>query len=95
MPLNVEQQKIVLERLNQRWPAPRKCPLCAQNGPWAFGSLCELREYHGWIEVRGGPITPLLSVSCASCGGTQLFNAIQLGVVDPKTGQTLAGEGKL
>lgn len=91
MPLTPTQQKFVLDRLNVIWPLPRKCPACTQPGPWAIGTVCELREFNQGSLVVGGPVTPLVSVSCSNCGATQLFNAIRLGVVDPQTGQYTVG----
>lgn len=87
MQLTPAQQEALLQRLNGIWPQPRICPVCKTPGPWALGSVCELRDYHEGTLVGGGPVTPLVSVHCSNCGHTMLFSAIRLGVVDQATGK--------
>lgn len=62
--------------LNEKWQGPKICPICKSNS-WNIGDRpVELREFHGEGISFGGPIYPLLSVTCKVCGNTILFNAI-------------------
>ena len=82
--------QFIIDRIHALWPEPRKCPLCNRNGPWLTECVFELREFHGGaFGVGGGVVMPVVSVTCKTCSGVQLFNAIALGVVDQKTGALL------
>jgi hypothetical protein len=71
--------------LESRWPLPRECPI-DRNTNWAIGDVIEAPLYLG-VEgglVFGAPRYLFVPVSCTTCGYTHLFNAIQIGVLEPK-----------
>ncbi len=82
MKLNDEQKKILETRL--RFLNKASCPLC-EGKKWVIhDTIFEIREFHGGNFVVGGKsaIIPVVSVSCATCGHTLFFNAIQIGLLE-------------
>ncbi|MBU3681702.1 MAG: hypothetical protein FGM16_07165 [Flavobacterium sp.] len=85
MKLNKEEQETLVTKLNQVWKI-KFCEVCNQTNWMIDDTLFELREFHGGRTVLGsGAIKPLITISCNSCGNTKMMNAIQLGLVDPKS----------
>jgi len=83
----IDVQKIV-DWLNRQWQGPKVCPICKNNN-WSISEkLLELREFHGGGLVVGGPVYPLISITCKVCGHTLLFNAIVAGLLTPKQEDT-------
>ena len=77
--------QFALDLLHKAWPQSRECPICRSSDPkWKLTLLGEIKEYHGGADIGGAPIVPLVMVTCGLCTGTQLFNAIALGVVSPE-----------
>lgn len=78
---NVNQDKLI-EELNKKWGG-RGCPMCG-NASWIVSdNVFEIREFNnGNLIVGGGPILPLVTVSCDNCGNTILINPLVLGVMD-------------
>jgi hypothetical protein len=89
MQLTEAQQQLIVRQLQNVWKGARACPACAQPTKWEIGGIMELREYHEGNVVLGGSLTPVVVVVCEKCGGTQLFNAIKLGLVDINSGKIL------
>ena len=82
----------VIAFLNEKWQG-RPCPLCGSRKWSVQDSAYELREFHGGnLVIGGGPIIPLIPVTCENCGYTALINAIKAGVVSP--GQSKEGDQK-
>lgn len=54
-----------------------------QVGNWNVNdTVFELREFHGGgMVIGGGPIYPVVPVSCNNCGHTVLVNAVMTGLV--------------
>ena len=76
----IDSEKII-EHLKSKWKG-RSCPMC-NKGPWNVqDSAYELRRFHGGSMLLGGPIIPVIPISCNNCGNTLLINAIMAGLVD-------------
>jgi hypothetical protein len=66
--------------LQKKWGV-KACPMCG-GGPWTVqDKVFQLSEYHGGSLVVGGPLVPVIPVSCSNCGHTVLVNAIIAGAV--------------
>lgn len=85
-------QKIDVEKvvnwLNSQWQGPKLCPICKNNNWSVSEKPVELREFHGPGLVVGGPIYPLISITCKVCGHMLLFNAIIAGLLVPEQKDT-------
>ena len=72
--------KKMIDFLSDKWKG-RGCPMCGQ-GPWnAQNRTFQLTEFHQGNIVLGGPLVPVVPVTCENCGYTALVNAIIAGVV--------------
>jgi len=81
---NSIENKKSLAWLNDKWQGLKICPVCKNNNWNVSERPVELREFHGGGLTIGGPIYPLLAVTCQVCGNTILFNAIVAGLVSPE-----------
>lgn len=78
----------LIKFLNEKWGS-RACPMC-KGGPWEVqGKIFQLMEFSGGGLVVGGPIIPVVPVSCSNCGHTVLVNALLAGAL-----QKPAAEGE-
>ncbi|MGN4997040.1 hypothetical protein [Aeromonas sp. 61P] len=76
--------KKIISFLSNKWKG-RGCPMC-NSGPWNVpDNTFQLMEFHGGNLVMGGPLIPVIPVSCENCGHTILVNAIIAGVVEPES----------
>ena len=84
MHLDEEQQNKILEHLNKALSKPLKCPVC-ENSNWGItDEVFEIRGfYEGDMQIGGGPTVPAIILTCKNCGNILLFNASQIGIVDP------------
>jgi len=69
----------VFEFLNQKWRGGKFCPVCGTNGWNVEPQLAELRFLSVGGFAIGGPVIPLVVVTCNNCGNTILINAIKAG----------------
>ena len=83
MDQKIDAQKVV-GWLNRQWQGAKLCPICKNNNWTIIERPVELREFHEGGLVIGGPIYPLISITCKVCGHTLLFNAIVAGLVSPE-----------
>lgn len=84
MKLNNEQQKKLVDKLNEVWQPPKTCSVCGQN-QWEISDIIfELREFHGGGMAIGGhsSITPVVHATCKKCSNTLFFNALKLGLIN-------------
>lgn len=66
--------------LSDKWKG-RGCPMCGQ-GPWSVqDKVFQLTEFHQGNMVIGGPVVPVIPVSCGNCGHTILVNALISGAI--------------
>jgi hypothetical protein len=71
----------VIAYLQGKWGTNRLCPMCSR-GPWQVENrIFQLMEFHQGSIIVGGPVIPLIPVTCANCGNTVLVNAIKAGAV--------------
>jgi RNase P subunit RPR2 len=72
----------VIAHLESKWK-PRTCPMCGE-GLWNVqNSIYQLSEYNEGAFVVGGPLIPVIPVTCENCGHTVLVNAILSGAITP------------
>ena len=76
---NSDSEKVI-KHLQEKWKGA-KCPMCGE-GSWGVqDSVFQLTEFSQGNVILGGPVIPVIPVSCNNCGNTILVNAIQIGVV--------------
>lgn len=74
--LTEDQLHKLLEALRVKWGA-RQCPMCGTAGFTVEGSLFMLLQYTPGVGLRlGGPVFPVVPVTCNNCGNTILVNAV-------------------
>lgn len=84
--MTIQSSEAALVFLQKKW-GNKACPMCG-TGQWAVqDNVYQLTEYHSGNVVLGGPIVPVIPVSCANCGNTVLVNAIIAGAVKPDGSQ--------
>jgi hypothetical protein len=72
----------IISYLKEKW-AGRPCPMC-QTGNWVVQDSCfQIMTYHSGNLVLGGPVIPLIPITCNNCSNTILLNAILAGVIKP------------
>ncbi len=89
MQLSEDQKQLVIRKIKNVLKNQAKCPMCQETSKKEIAGIMELRDYHEGNFIVGGGVTPVVTVVCSICGGTQLFNAIKLGVVDKSTGKIM------
>ena len=66
--------------IGKQWGG-RGCPMCGK-GPWSVqDKVFQLSEYHSGNLVVGGPLIPVIPVTCNNCGHTVMVNAILSGAL--------------
>jgi len=81
MMANYDAKKIITH-LETKW-AGRRCPMCSI-GTWNVAdSVFQLMEFNEGNMVIGGPIIPVIPVTCTNCGNVVFVNAIVAGAVKP------------
>jgi len=74
--------KKIIEHLENKWGG-RPCPMC-QVGSWQVqDAIFQIMEFNKGALVMGGPVVPLIPVTCNNCGYTVLLNAIITGILVP------------
>lgn len=69
-----------IARLNQKW-GNRPCPMCGVSKWSVQESTFQLMEFSESGLVVGGPVIPVVPITCTNCGNTVLVNAILAEVV--------------
>lgn len=77
----IDVQKAV-DWLNAKWQGPKICPVCHSNDWHVPDTLSEIRQFFHGSMVVGGPVFPLLLVTCKVCGHVLAFNALVMGLVE-------------
>lgn len=73
--------KKFLAFLTEKW-GNRDCPMCG-TGPWEVQEKSfQLNEFNNGNLVVGGPIIPVVPVTCRNCGNTVLVNGLISGAVE-------------
>jgi hypothetical protein len=81
MRISDAQKAEVLQRLIERTGRFMNCSVCHSERFVPSDIVFELREFNNGDLFVGGPILPVLPVSCGACGHTLFFNALHLGLV--------------
>lgn len=98
MSLSAQDQKRILDRLSERVPNFRSCPLCG-TANWTLNQGVSIVHVYDPATVRGrmtaspfnmtwetgfrlNPFFPLVSITCQNCGNTHFLNLITLGLGD-------------
>jgi hypothetical protein len=84
----------LVDVLNRKWRGGKICPVCGTNGWNVEPQLAELRFLSVEAFVVGGPVIPLVVITCNNCGNTVLINAIKAGwqpAVPPQAGPAQGG----
>lgn len=84
------ESKKVISFLSEKW-GEKKCPMCNHDAWEVQDKVFQLSEFHQGNLVVGGPLVPVIPVTCTNCGNTILVNALIAGAIDPKPNQ---GEGE-
>ena len=76
-----------IEHLRAKW-SQRPCPMCGI-AQWSVQeSTYQLLEFNQGVGLSiGGPLIPVLPVTCNNCGNTILVNAIKAGLVRSISGE--------
>jgi hypothetical protein len=77
----------LINHLKHKWSGAN-CPLC-KSGNWNVSDrVYELREHHGGgIVIGGGPVVPIVPITCDNCGNTVLVNSIVAGLTEQNKGE--------
>jgi hypothetical protein len=77
--------------IGQKWDG-RSCPMCG-SGPWSVqDKVFQLTEFSDGNMVIGGPVIPVVPVTCNNCGYTVVVSAILAGAISTPT-QSLEKKG--
>jgi hypothetical protein len=69
-----------LERLLEKWPEPRICPICSTPDRWSIGAIGGVpRNPPAPEPLDVSRVSPVFPVSCQVCGYTMFFDPITLG----------------
>lgn len=72
----------VQQLINSKWKS-KVCPMCHVNNWDGSEDVFQLMQFSkGGLSV-GGPVVPVLPITCSSCGYTVLINAMVAGIVKP------------
>lgn len=71
-----------ISHLNSKWKN-QTCPMCHENKWSVSDTAYELREYNDGNLVVGGPLMPIMPVTCTHCGYTIFVNALIGGAICP------------
>ena len=58
------------------------CEACKRTD-WEIGYLVSAPIFSNGVTTLGGPVLPMVPVSCKNCGFIRLFSAILLGLSKP------------
>jgi len=83
MKLDENQRKTVLEVLRKKAPKAPTCSACHRQ-KWTVGDRVFQMPEYGVAMAIGGPVVPVIPLTCINCGNTLFFNAMALGVVQPR-----------
>lgn len=84
MRLTDEQQGDILGRLGNLWKGTKSCPICGVERWDVSSNVFALDEFEGKTPTIARMSIPVVVVICENCGYMLQFNAVVLGLVDPK-----------
>lgn len=65
----------MISYLTEKWGVI-DCPMCRKGPLQIQDKVFQLNEYHQGNLVVGGPLVPVIPVTCINCGYTLLVNAL-------------------
>lgn len=74
-----------VEHLRAKWHG-RSCQMCGAGNWNVQDSTYQLIEFNQGGLVLGGPVIPVIPITCSNCGNTILLNAITAGIVAAESG---------
>lgn len=81
MLLTEQKKQQTLEKLKDMWPPGKRiCYVCGNNKFEVTDNIFQVSQYSRRVLV-GGPVIPLIVITCTKCGNTLLFNALTLKVL--------------
>lgn len=81
MKLTEEQQRLVVDFIERKWPNRGACPMCGQND-WAIRNrIFEIGEHSGVSRGAQRAVLPVVALTCENCANTVLLNAVKMGIV--------------
>ncbi len=92
--LTQEQFEKFVHWLEQKVPHGLMCSVCGQNNWEASPRLSTTMNLSGSAIAIGGPIQPLISLTCKNCAHTVFFNALISGVMDVEKKEADNASGK-
>ncbi len=77
----------VIKFISDKW-GNSSCPMCKNGSFEVQEKVFQLNEFKNGNLIVGGPLIPIVPVTCKNCGNTILVNALISGAVDKedKTG---------
>ncbi len=76
----------VIEHLRVKWSG-RACQMCGVGNWNVQNSIYQLLQFNQGAMVIGGPVIPVIPVTCNNCGNTVLVNAITAGLLTVPEGK--------
>jgi hypothetical protein len=83
--------KQVIEFLNQKWKSGQLCGICGSSRWHINPKPLQLTEFNHGSFVVGGPVIPVVAITCMHCGNTHLFNALITGAVQREPSEAQKG----
>lgn len=82
--VDIDTEKLI-DHLKEKWKdAP--CPMCGNKSFQVADKVFELREFAGGdFLVGGGPLIPIIPVTCENCGNTIMINAVKINLIKPQS----------
>ena len=68
--------------LDKHWGNDWTCSVCGNSDWMGEEQPMELRAFNEGRLAANGPVIPLLTITCSTCGNTLFFNAILAGLVE-------------
>lgn len=81
MKLSDEQKEQAVTWLNEKWKPVKKCTVCGSTSWSVSDTFFQLTEFHLNKIIVGGPVQPVICVTCNNCGNTILINAVLSGII--------------
>ncbi len=75
-------QDELIKILNEKWKS-RPCLMCGDANWIVSNKVFELREFNegNLIIGGGGPITPVVTITCGNCGNIVMVNPMAIGLL--------------
>lgn len=82
MKLTSEQNEKLASFIKSNWKSST-CFCCRSNNWNVAQEVFQVTEFSQGNFIIGGPVIPLIPITCNQCGNTILLNALVAGIVSP------------